>query len=196
MEWMASFMRVLSAVKIFSLILMCGLHYGTPVYADTFKVTHAKITSTDLQHRLSAIIQYPLTPRVIEAIDNSVPITFFQEIKLVDHFPILGRYWQWKTTRWQTMRKFEIRYHALTERYILKSLSANEQESYLSLKEALSAMGQVKDIALPNDIDKTDMSLLIRSGIDLNALPTPMRPGALISDKWQLNSPWSNVSWE
>jgi hypothetical protein len=64
------------------------------------------------------------------------------------------------------------------------------------LKEALSAMGQVKDIALPNDIDKTDMSLLIRSGIDLNALPTPMRPGALISDKWQLNSPWSDVSWE
>ncbi|MBE9533007.1 MAG: DUF4390 domain-containing protein, partial [Proteobacteria bacterium] len=43
--------------------------------------------------------------------------------------------------------------------------------------------------------DINNLTLQISSELDLYALPTPMRPGALLSSKWQLSSPWKEAVW-
>jgi hypothetical protein len=62
---------------------------------------------------------------------------------------------------------------------------------------ALAAVGHIENLSLPPEhTTKTgNLILRIRSGLDLYALPTPMRPGALISSKWQLTSPWVEAVW-
>jgi hypothetical protein len=192
-------MPACEAVKRFLPILMLlALAYSGIAAATIFSVNNPKVHQIGNGYVLSAQIDYPLTPRVIEALQNGVPITFFQELKLVESFPLLGKFWQWETDLWQSRLHYELRYHALSEQYVLKSLDTGAQQNFPHIDGALAALGQIDDLSLPPEFtQQTDnLLLLIRSGLDLSALPTPMRPGAMLSSKWQLTSPWVRAVWQ
>lgn len=180
--------------QLLFLLLLC---HSSLAHATIFSINNPRVNQIGNGYVFSARIDYPLTPRVIEALQNGVPLTFFQELKLVDSLPILGRFWQWETTLWRTRLSYELRYHALSEQYVLKSLDTNDQQNFPNLDGALTALGQIENLSLPPEYteDTEDLMLLVRSGLDLNALPTPMRPGAMISSKWQLTSPWVHAAW-
>ncbi|MBL1321363.1 MAG: DUF4390 domain-containing protein [Methylophaga sp.] len=186
---------IMPASSIAKLLLL--LIISMPVYAETFSVDYARITKTGNGYVLNARIDYPLTLRVKEAIANSVPIVFSQQIKLVRQTPLLGKYWIWERTSWLTELRYEIRYHALSQQYIVRDLGTQNQNTYPSLSDALQALGSVY-LSLPPDhmVETQNLSLQIRSELDLYALPTPMRPGALLSKKWQLASPWVTAQWD
>lgn len=192
-------MPAFDAVKRFLPILMLlALAYSGIAAATIFSVNNPKVHQIGNGYVLSAQIDYPLTPRVIEALQNGVPITFFQELKLVESFPLLGKFWQWETDLWQSRLHYELRYHALSEQYVLKSLDTDAQQNFPHIDGALAALGQIEDLSLPPEFTQQpdNLLLLIRSGLDLNALPTPMRPGAMLSSKWQLTSPWVRAVWQ
>lgn len=165
--------------------------------ATIFSVNNPKVHQIGNGYVVSAQIDYPLTARVIEALENGVPITFLQDLELNESFPVLGDFWQWETTLWQTTLRYELRYHALSEQYVIVSLDTGHQQNFPSLEGALIALGQITDLTVPPEYtdDTKRLILRIRSGLDLYALPTPMRPGALISGKWQLTSPWVQAVW-
>ena len=79
----------------------------------------------------------------------------------------------------------------------MQSLDTQYQRNFPSLDSALNALGSINMLNLPpeylEDIDA--LTLQVRSELDLYALPTPMRPGALLSNKWQLSSPWKEAVW-
>lgn len=178
---------------IFALLLLLS----TASQAVNFDVHYAQIEKVGNGYILNAKIKYPLTPRVNEALDNGVPITFEQDIELIHRIPILGRFWQWESTLWATTLRYELRYHALSKQYVMQSLDTQYQRNFPSLDSVLNALGSINMLNLPpehlEDID--DLILQIRSGLDLYALPIPMRPGALLSNKWQLSSPWKKAVW-
>ena len=165
--------------------------------AGNFEIQSAAVSKIGNGYILNAKIKYPLTPRIMEAIDNGVPITFLQQLKLIHSIPIFGKYWQWEQTLWNTSLRYELRYHALTEQYVLKALDTKDHRNFPSLNSALTALGTIQDLGLPPEYfaDTDGLTLQIRSGLDLYALPTPMRPGALLSSKWQVTSPWKIVIW-
>jgi hypothetical protein len=189
-------MRVFNIVKallFFSLLI--------PIHADaqTFSVDSAIVTQVGNGHKLDAKMHYQLTPRVEEALTNGVPITFYQEIRLVKPLLWIGDYFDWYTTIWLEKRRFELRYHALTQQFVLTHLDNSYRQSFTSLASALSALGEeVSGFILPPEhLQETeDVQLTIQTGLDLNALPTPMRPGAMISRKWQLDSPAVTAQWQ
>jgi hypothetical protein len=166
-------------------------------YAIQFHIQQATISKIGNGYVLNANINYPLTPRVKEAIENGVPIVFIQEIQIVKAYPLLGSYWQWEDTLWSSEIRHQLRYHALTDQYVLKSLDTDSQRNFISLNAALSALGKVSSLTLPPEhmADTNFLHVYLKSRIDLLALPTPMRPGALISEKWQLASPWTEATW-
>ncbi|NQY27729.1 MAG: DUF4390 domain-containing protein [Piscirickettsiaceae bacterium] len=178
---------------LFSLLLLLS----SAGYAANFKVQSAQIEKIGNGYTLNAKIKYLLTPRVNEALSNGVPITFKQDIELIHSIPILGRFWQWQDVIWSITLRYELRYHALSEQYVMQVLDTGHQRNFPSLESALTALGTINSLSLPpkhlTDID--GLILQIRSGLDLHALPTPMRPGALISTKWQLTSPWKAALW-
>ena len=180
-----------------SFALLLFLSSIAAVQATTFNILSAHVTKIGNGHVLNATIDYPLSPRVIEALDNGVPIVFFQELELIDSTPLLGQYWQWEETLWSTEIRYELRYHALSEQYILQDIDTGQQRHFPELQDALHALGKIQNLTLPPKhlTDTNHLILLLRSGIDLYSLPTPMRPGALISSKWQLTSPWTPAQW-
>ncbi len=191
-------MPVSVIAKIYGVItLLFFLSSVSAVHATTFDISSAQITSIGNGHALNATIDYPLTPRVIEALDNGIPLIFFQEFKLLDITPLLGEYWQWEETVWHTKIRYELRYHALAQQYILQDIATGKERHFPSLEGTLHALGKIQNLTLPPEhmLDIDHLTLQLRSGIDLYALPTPMRPGALISSKWHLTSPWTPAQW-
>ncbi|MFW5451523.1 MAG: DUF4390 domain-containing protein [Methylophagaceae bacterium] len=198
MAFIMSVSAIVKRIFILSLLLLISTNSS----ADNFKVQSAQISKIGNGHILNAVIKYPLTPRVAEALNNGVPITFLQQLELIKSIPILGKYWQWDEILWSSSLRYELRYHALSDRYVLRTLATAHHRTFPSLNSALSALGKIEAFNLPPehllDTEKLviqDLILQIRSGLDLHALPTPMRPGALISTKWQLTSPWTAATW-
>ncbi|MDH5358277.1 MAG: DUF4390 domain-containing protein [Gammaproteobacteria bacterium] len=178
---------------LFSVVLL--LSSGS--IADGFKVQSAQVRKVGNGYILNANIEYPLTPRVKEALSNGVPITFQQQLELSHSTSLLVKLWQWETILWTSTLRYELRYHALSEQFVLKALDTGHHRNFPSLASALSALGTISSLNLPPEYlsDTDGLVLKIRSGLDLHALPTPMRPGALISTKWQLTSPWTIATW-
>lgn len=189
-------MPAYNIIKIIYLGLLLAL-LAMPVMAEQFSVETATISKIGNGYVVNAEMSYPLTPRVIEAIENSVPITFFQQLELINSIPLLGEYWQWQESLWITELRYELRYHALTQQYVLLSSDTLHRQNFPTLESALSALGRIQNLSLPPEhlAESEDLILNLRTGIDLHALPTPMRPGALISSKWQLTSPWVAATW-
>jgi hypothetical protein len=195
---MVFIMRASFTVKLFHRFRWALLLLSTTVSAGSFSVESAQIVTIGNGHVLNAKIAYPLTARVKEAIDNGVPILFQQQFELIKSTPLLGSYWQWDETLWTSEIRYQLRYHALTQQYIVLDIGTQHQRNYSSLSDALNALGKINQLNLPPEYftDPDNLTLLVRSGLDLNALPTPMRPGALISSKWQLTSPWVEAQWD
>ncbi|WP_438969580.1 DUF4390 domain-containing protein [Methylophaga sp.] len=190
-------MPVFAAANYLLKSLLLVLIFNFSASAAVFSVNHPKVHQIGNGYVLSAQVSYPLTPRVVEALENGVPITFIQELELNKSFPILGNFWQWETTLWETTLRYQLRFHALSEQYIILSLDTEHQRNFPNLEGALMALGKITDLTVPPEHthNTEDLILRIRSGLDLNALPTPMRPGAIISSKWQLTSPWVQAVW-
>ena len=185
--------NIVNRFFIFTLLLLLS----TASLAVNFDVHYAQIEKIGNGYILNAKIKYLLTLRVNEALDNGVPITFRQDIELIHNIPVLGQFWQWKKTLWNTTLRYELRYHALSKQYVMQSLDTKYQRNFPSLDSALNALGSINMLNLPPEhLDDIDgLTLQVRSELDLYALPTPMRPGALLSNKWQLSSPWKEAVW-
>ncbi len=189
-------MPVCSAAKRLMQVL-CWLALPLTAQATQFTINQAQVFPIGNGYTLNAEISYPLTPRVREALENGVPIIFFQQIQLLDRTPILWDWWQWDEIIWSTEIRYELRYHDLSKQYMLHSLNAENHRNFTTLESALNAMGDIANFILPPAFTKTTDSkvLRLRSGIDLAALPSPMRPGAMISSKWDLTSAWFEALW-
>ena len=189
-------MPVCSAAKRL-MQLFCWLALPLTAQAAQFTINQAQVYHIGNGYTLNASISYPLTPRVQEALENGVPITFFQEIQLIERTPLLWDWWQWDETIWSTEIRYELRYHDLSQQYMLHSLDAENHRNFTTLASALNAMGNITNLTLPPALtNAADGRILrLRSGIDLTALPSPMRPGAMISSKWDLTSPWFEALW-
>ena len=166
-------------------------------HAAPFKITSANVEHIGNGYVFTGTVDYTLTPRVMEALENGVPITFFQQFELIRSTPLLGKYWHWNTKLWKTTLRYQLRYHALAQQYVLRSLDTHHMRNFPTLAGALEALGQIEKLSLPPDLTQHTKHLILRlrSGIDLHALPTPMRPGALLSNKWQLTSTWVEATW-
>lgn len=191
-------MPVSVIAKLFYPLHWVLLLVSTSLSAETFSIETAQISQIGNGHVLNATVKYPLTLRVIEAIDNGVPITFVQKFQIIKSLPLLGDYWHWNEKVWESKIISQLKFHALTEQYVLVNLGTKHQRNYSSLDIALHALGTINNFNLPPDVlyGEDNLVVQLRSELDLNALPTPMRPGALISSKWHLSSPWVTAEWQ
>lgn len=194
---MVSIMPAYVAVKRLLMSILFVLVSVQTVQAEIFHIEEAITSPAGNGYLLNASINYPLNPRVKEALYNGVPITFVQEIQLIRTYPILGEWWQWSSTLWSTELRYVLRYHDLSQQYLLHSMGTQTHRTFPTMEGALESMGKIKDFSLPpqHTLDIHNLLLRLRSEIDLNALPSPMRPGAFLSSKWDLSSDWHEVAW-
>ena len=87
----------------------------------------------------------------------------------------------------------------LTGRYRIWSLDDNSARNYHSFEEMVDALGRLRSIPVISQ-DRLPSGACciarIRARLDIEALPSPLRPLAYFSTQWRLNSGWFEWSIE
>jgi len=169
------------------LVLVIMLLWWTPVMA--FVVEQASSRLQDGAYFIDAAVNYEFTDTVIEALENGVPIT-------VDiHFQVRrADAWIWEKDIVDMHRRRQLRYLPLSESYEVTDIDNKQIKLYFSRLAAIDALGAVKNVKVVDDsqLESGEIYLMeIRSTLDIESLPVPLRPRAYMSSDWKLSSEWS-----
>jgi hypothetical protein len=93
------------------------------------------------------------------------------------------------------VRYRQLQYHALSESYQVKDVSAGSQGNYRRLDDALRAVGNLQSLLLSGETLDSELNyqIRLRGSLDIESLPTPVRLIAYVSSAWDMTSKW--YSW-
>ena len=186
-------MRVSTISQVFAFFrhasLACMLLLCCPVLqAAEFTITNAETHLREGVYSIDADIRYTLSNEVLDALENGVAITIRLQIEVER-----PRKYVWDETVANLLQYYELQYHALSEQYIVRAVNSGVQKNYQSLNLALRELGEIRNLPVIDKSlldDEDSYNLRLRSEIDVNALPAPLRPVAWLSSNWKLASEW------
>lgn len=172
-----------------AVLLLWGLAFEAR--AGEFLIRWAESRVSNEVYLLDAQIDYRLSPTALEALESGVPLTMRLDI-LVQR---KRRYWLDETVA-DLEQRYQVRYHALSDQYLVRNLNSGGLYAYPTLGLALEGMGKVRHLPL---LDRRligagqHYEVELHAGLDIEELPAPLRPIAYISPSWRLESDW--YSW-
>ena len=169
----------------------CALGLVLPVASGAEAEFVVKDVSALLAERalqVSARVDLTLSEAAEQAVDNGVPLTVLTEFEVQESGVL------WSHTLARGVSRTRLRYHALSSQYVVEDGISNRVETYRSVADALRRMGSVRTVTieLPNgEANSSRYRLAVRSRLDINALPPPLRTMAFFSPDWRLASDWT-----
>jgi len=197
MVWTVSFMHLYKSDKpnrIIFAALLCFLvsgFFATKSQAEGFRILAAETKLKNNVFHLDANLDLKFSDDALEALRSGVPLIVLVNIEVQK-----DRNWWWDKTIAELEQGYLLLYHALSEKYIIHNLNSGAQQNFISLNAALHSLSNIREFPL---IDKNlleegdDYYVRLRTYLDIESLPAPMRPIAYISSQWQLESDW--FSW-
>lgn len=164
-----------------SLILL-ALLLGGAAHAQ-FVVDRVETRRTEQGFRVDVHLELGLTDAAEQALAHGVPLIVVHEIALTRDR------WLWDSVQQRSSERHRLRYHALSGRYVVDS-DSTVLDTFRTVNDALEYMSSASAVFEPPD-EITGYAIAVRSRIDINALPAPLRPTALFSPQWQLSSDWT-----
>ncbi|MHB8534366.1 MAG: DUF4390 domain-containing protein [Sulfuricaulis sp.] len=158
-----------------------------------FKVADVQPKLADKSLVLTGNLDLNLSSSVEEALSKGIPLDILIDVHLYQNRRYL---WNRKIHSWTLHRR--IQYHALSGQYLVSGgdPGAETRESLLTPQEALKQLGTLNDLTLKlaQTPPAGDYTVELRVSLDIESLPTPLRPVAYTSFAWHLNSGWT--SWK
>lgn len=161
---------------------------GPDVGVGRFEVQAADVELDAGVYYLTARIDYRLSAEAREALLSGFPLTVRLEVEILTW----RRYWT-DTEAASLTQLYDLEYHALTERYIVRNRNSSDQSSFVSLYAALNFLGRIEHLPL---IDAAVLDrgrrydIRIRALLDKEQLPGPLRLIAFWRRDWSLGSDW------
>src|SRR5690606_25286966 len=104
-----------------------------------FDVRSAEATLENGVYYLNAWLELRLPPEAREALHSGVPLTIRLDVELVH-----DRRWWVDADVAELMYRYELTYHALTERYVVTNVNSRDQSSFSTLFAALNDLGRIE----------------------------------------------------
>lgn len=152
-------------------------------------VKNAEIMLQDDSYVLSADIDYRLSARAKEALQNGVPLYWDIHIKTLQH-----RDYFWDSTLANAGLRYRIQYHALLNMYRVRNEGDGELYNFSTLSAALDSMATIRDFRVMDKalyVPGKRYAVGIKVTLDRDALPLPLRPVAYTNPQWYLSSDWT-----
>jgi Domain of unknown function (DUF4390) len=169
------------------LILLIGTVF--PIKAAGVKVKSAEIALLDDDYVLTADIDYQLSEKVIEALNNGVSLYWTYRFKIMEH-----RSYLWDNTVVEKAFRYRIQYHALLKMYRVRNENSGEVDNFSTLQAALDLLSTLRDYRLIEKAkidDQKEYVAGIKVNFERDALPLPLRPMAYLNPDWYLSSDWT-----
>lgn len=167
---------------------LAPLYAGSAIAGD-FAVREAKTHLSDHVYLLDAQIDFELSEQAREALNNGIPITIRIDIKVQRK----RGWWLPDADVAALEQRYRIHYHALSEQFLVLNLNSSALYAHSTLGSALEALGTIRDFPLLDDklISKGEQyEVELKARLDIEALPSPLRPLAYINPAWRLSSDW------
>lgn len=178
------------AAALLALALALGACAGGE--APRFRVERVTARLVEDGVLLSAGVDLSLSEEAVTALGNGVPLVLLTDVRLFESRPFM---WDRSVARWRL--RAELRYHALSGRYVLSRSDRAEPETFLTAQEAVAGAGGMRRVRLPlaasrAQLDESgELELGMRVRLDIESLPAPLRPLAYLSPAWRMNSSWT-----
>lgn len=140
---------------------------------------------------LDADIAYVLNDAALEALDSGLALEVELTIRLTQRRRLV-----WDATFAELKQRYQLQYHALTERYIVRNLNSGEQATFGSLAGALEVLGTVRGLPVIDDalLSRGERYFVnVRAVLDIKQLRGPMALVRFMWNDWRLASDW--VEW-
>ena len=153
-----------------------------------FKVIEATSHSRQGQRLVDAQVSFNFSTDAKEALENGVAMTVFVDTEIRTQ----GLFWTSTIASKRTGRRIQI--HALSKQYRVKNLYTGQSNTYRSFTDMTDNIGLIKNLPLADESllePGKSYQLRVRAILDIESLPSPLRPLAYISSAWQLSSGWT-----
>lgn len=169
-------------------VLAVATAMARPAAAADFDVRTANLRLTDAAWTLTARIDYRLTDKAVQALDNGVTLTFRVEVSISRE----RRFWLDPEVV-SIHRDWQLSYDALTKRYLVRYPDSREPTSHGTLFGALNALGRVQNLPVA-DGDELESGQVydvgVRAVLDQQTLPGPLQVLAFWDSGFSLESDW------
>lgn len=177
-------------LAVFNLVMMVLIVAPSNAYSE-FSVNSIKVTIGSNFLVLNTDLNLAINQEIENALNKGIPLTLIHEYTLYRKRPFI---WNKRIQQWRY--QMNIRYHALSGRYIVSGDTPSSSQSFLSTEAALQYMGDTDLLRLPllnikSELLDDNFVLAFRVRLDIESLPAPLRPVAYTSSEWRLSTPWT-----
>jgi hypothetical protein len=140
---------------------------------------------------LDADITYVLNEAALDALNSGLALDVELTIRLSQRRRLI-----WDATFAELKQRYQLQYHALTERYIVRNLNSGEQATFGSLSGALDALGTVRGLPVIDDalLSRGERYFVnFRAVLDIKQLSGPMAMVRFLWNDWRIAGDW--VEW-
>ena len=187
-RWIGVPWRPLAAAGLFIALL---LQAGGARAEEGIQVRNAQTHLVGGVWFLDADIDYGLNQTALDALDSGLLLDVELTIRLTERRRLL-----WDSEFAVLKQRYDLQFHALTERYILRNLNSGEQATFGSLAAALNTLGTVRSLPIIDDALLSDSEryyVAIRAAVDIKQLRGPLAVITFLWNDWRMSSDW--VQW-
>ncbi len=173
------------------LVLSVGVFQASAALGDDdgrVKVRNAYAELRDGVFYLNARLDYRLGDEAIEALRSGVPLDLELEINVEQR-----RRYIWDPTVAALRQNYQLSYHALSERYLVRNVNSGEQRSFANLEAALLELGRVRDLPIIDEslLDERNRYVVrLRAIVDIRQLTGPLSILTFFWNDWRIASDW------
>lgn len=175
--------RIVVKILLFSLLLLLP-----DTLLAQFTIRSAQTHFAAGVYYLDTTIDYALSSEAKEALNSGIVLTIELSIIVQQE-----RWYLWNKKIAALNQRYQLKYQALTNEYVIKNLNTGIQDTFSNLLTALTELGQIVDFPLlDKHLVNTDYmyQVYLQTYLDIEALPVPLRPAAYFSRQWRLVSDW------
>jgi hypothetical protein len=171
-------------------LLACAWFAAAPAQDErgVFEINRASLELRDGVYYLDAQAALRLPAEGREALGSGLPLGISYELEFLNRL----RLW-WDTEAATLRQRYQIEYHALTERYLVTNLNTGDQMMFSNLDSALDLVGRIEDLPAIDagllDADRR-YDVRLRVVLDTERLPGPLRLLAFWRRDWSIGSDW------
>lgn len=164
--------------------------HGTAHAADPdFYVREASTRLVEEVYLLDARVDFVFSEQTLDALDSGIPLTVRLDIEVQSRGP-----WWWFDGEVATLeQRYQLHYYPLSDQYLVRNLNSGALYAFPTLTSALRALGEIRGLPL---LDRQlveqdeEYQVELRARLDIESLPSPLRPLAYVSPGWRLGSDW------
>jgi hypothetical protein len=178
-----------AALQLLLALALVGLCYAQDSRAQgRFDIRSAYVERAEGVYQLNATLDFEVIEGARAAIRDGAPFTLHLEIVVRRE----RSYWLDEVVA-TLDQSYELVYHALSDRYLVRNVNSGEQVSFATLDAALDSLRVISslpilDQALVRPERRHEISL--RASVDVRTMPDTLRFILFWSDDWRQRSEW------